>query len=266
MKNLLFILFALFSSFYVIAQKRPMTLEVIEPKLDSIHKEADILYQYTIVTRTASIMAGEKLGSNISASEIIVYPKSDTLVAVAFPKNSQKMYEAHFVSGQKVWDSTTTRMLSTAEKELLELKDTLLKQSRDKDYNIIKPEGYGLDYTMFPINGGYHFYVLTTTEKENLIPFGNAYIFISNKEGHINSFKKVYPEFNPTSTLGPRGFVFNMIMPSYPVEEPFIHAADICNFRIYGVPAGVEKLGVHSIRNKRMTTYDPKSYELKIGW
>src|SRR5690606_22449880 len=98
-------------------------------------------------------------------------------------------------------------------------------------------------------------YVLTTTEEENLIPFGNAYIFISDEIGNINSFKKIYPEFNPMTTIDEDGKQTIGVMPPYPVEEPFIHAADICNFRIYGVPAGVEILGVHSIRNKRMTTY-----------
>lgn len=264
MKILFSILIFAFSSFPIFAQKRPMTLAVIEPKLDSIQEQQDILYRYTIVNRTAAKMANEKFGREILASEIIVYPKSDTLIAVVAPIDGQKIYEAHFMDqfDKVAWDTSRNRSLSEAEKKLFALKDTLLQQSKNEKYNVRFPEGFGLNYTLFPAKNGYHFYVLTTTEEENLIPFGNAYVFISDENGHVNSFKKIYPEFDPVSTIGPRGNALFMIMPPYPVEEPFIHAADICNFRIYGVPAGVKKLGVYSIRNKRTTYYDPKSNEL----
>ena len=84
-----------------------------------------------------------------------------------------------------------------------------------------------------------------SVSKGRAIPFGNDYLFIANKEGEIQSWKKFHSRLIPVEATE------QMPMIAFPVHshlkyEPFISATDICTFRLYYNKTGSTKFAVYS--------------------
>lgn len=141
---------------------------------------------------------------------------------------------------------TTRRNLTEQEILLAKIKEKIRSELADHEkYPIYRYDNYPLNWDLIPFADGYKFYAISGVSKGRAIPFGNDYLFIANKKGEIQSWKKFHSRLIPVEATE------QMPMIAFPVHshlkyEPFISATDICTFRLYYNKTGSTKFAVYS--------------------
>jgi hypothetical protein len=225
------------------------TNEELNLKLDSIMKEANLLYKYerSSWVSTDLAMANNKLKENFGG--FLTYKNKDSIKTIILDKE-QKNCIAEFIftddfKKPKI-EIVSERKLTRQETTLQEIKNKMIEELSDPKYEITVPQGFSLNLILMPENRGYKLYIITGTSQANVIPFGNDYLFYTDKEGVIESWKRFHSRLIPQNTTAPNGGKVVQAMHSHLRTTPLISATDICTFKLYGGLYDINEFSVYS--------------------
>lgn len=239
----------------------------IKEKSDSILKEGDLLYRYEKVAWVSTDIALENKKIKKKIRGYITYQKNDTLINIVLDKKGKCIFESIFYDNHVSPDSTSfvNRELTMYEQKLLKTKNKIINQIADKEYNVICPRGFSLNFVLLPCDTGYKLYILTGTHQTEVIPFGNDYIFQTDEEGKVLSWRKFHSRLIPAMTKMSDGANVTSVMHSHLRSEPFISATDICTFKLYGPLYGLKEFSVYSPALSRYFTYNLTEDTIEIS-
>lgn len=98
----------------------------------------------------------------------------------------------------------------------------------------------------------------------NIIPLGNDYLFIADKQGKIKSLKKFHSRLIPQQVSVNDSARPVSLMHSHLIAEPYISAKDICTFMLYGGYYGINEFAVFSTAFSVIFTYHLDSHSITI--
>lgn len=260
-----FLLFAISTTLF--SQNEYTELE-LRRMTDSILSEANLLFKFERVAWLATDLSKEVKKVNKNFGSYFVYQIGDTIRAIVLSKKTEKViYELNFINNFRSPHSKSliNRDLTTEEKKLIEVKQSIIRQVIDLGEEIYSPDGYGLNLVFFEYELGYKLYIITGTSQSHIIPFGNDWIFIADKEGKISNWRKFHSRLIPTRVIGPDGETVISITHSHLMGEPFITATDICTFKLYAPYYDIKTFSVYSPALKRTFTYHFDSDEVEIS-
>lgn len=257
MKPLSLLLLLLISIQFTFGQES-YTKSEIKLKTDSILDEARLLYKYEKSAWVASDLAAGNSDVNMRIKDYIVYHSGDTIRSVMLDTDNNSINEFTFIGdyNKPANESTELRPLNGYELNLINIKQNIVSEISNEKYNIGYPEGFNLNLVLIATDTGYKFYILTGTSQSNMIPFGNDYLFVADKEGQIVYWKKFHSRLIPVETNGPDGENIRFTTHSHLKTEPFISATDICTFKLYGSLYGLDEFSVYSPALSTYFTYN----------
>lgn len=241
--------------------------EINQAKLDSILKEADLMYKYekSVWNSTDLLMSNKQLKKNYGG--YIVHHSNDTLTVTYLDKNQKERiarYSYKFDNLNKpLTTSVETSQLTSIEKELFDIKGVIVNQLSDSEYNVTIPEDYNHNLVLIKENDEYRLYIIMGTSKTGMIPFGNDYLFKADSKGKITNWKKFHSRMIPTMAEFD-GQKVTESFHSHLRTTPYITATDICTFRLYAQYTGLEKFSVYSPALGKSMTYILKINEIEI--
>ncbi|OCK50861.1 hypothetical protein BA768_18590 [Chryseobacterium sp. CBo1] len=260
MKQIFFLVLILISSLHL-AQDIKYTDSEINKKLDSIKAEGNLLFllENSSWQSTDLAKANKKISKNFGG--YITYKSNDTVKTVILNKDkSLVIAEYSFKNNSKkpVKENISQRNLNSDEAALKNIRAKLISQLSDPKYQVGAPEGFSLNIITIPFETNYKNYIITGASESNVIPFGNDYLFVTDKEGNIISNKKFHSRLIPTMTAMPEGSIMTMSTHSHLKTNPFISATDICTFRLYAPFTKLEEFSVYSPALGGYMTYNYK--------
>ncbi|WGD33910.1 hypothetical protein [Olleya sp. YS] len=231
--------------------------------LDSIIKEADLLYNYEKVTWNSTDLAytNEKIKENIGA--YIVYHSNDTLFAVFADKEFKNQIAKYSFTKKNLktpyLEDFEAKPIPKKVSKLFEVKNTILKNlnSNSQEYGFNFQKGFNPNPVLIPKLNGFKLYIIIGTPNSNVIPFGNDYLFNTDEIGNVVDWKKFHKTLIATQTKGPNNEVVVSAIHSHLKMTPYISATDICTFRLYGFDLfGMEEFIVSSTALNKTFTYN----------
>ncbi|KMQ64324.1 hypothetical protein ACM46_08515 [Chryseobacterium angstadtii] len=260
MKQITAVLFIILS-FMISAQENKYSDKEFQQKLDSIKTEGNLLYSH----ESASWNSGDLMAANQKLREIaqsyLTYKSNDTIKTIFLNKDeSLVVAEYSFKDNQKkpVKENFQPRKPNTTELNLNKIRSEVISQLSDPKYEVGVPEGYSLNIIVLPFNENYKVYLIPGTSQSGVIPFGNDFLFIADKDGKIISNKKFHSRLIPAFTQGENGITVTMTTHSHLNTNPFISATDICTFKLY---APLTKLEAFSVYSGALGTYMQYNYK-----
>ncbi len=237
-------------------------------KLDSIVKEADVLYSYEKAAWVATdlFMANRKLKKDYGG--YIVYHSNDTVFAVFLNKNQDgkkaKYYFTDLGQGNPFRTEIEDSPLTANEQELLVIKIKIIGQLSGSKYDVSIPPGFNPNFVLIRDNANYKLYILMGTSQSGIIPFGNDYLFRADPVGKITYWKKFHSRLIATPSKAPNGEKVISCMHSHLETTPYITATDICTFRLYSALAGMEYFSVLCTATDKTYEYSIKTNKIEI--
>jgi len=243
--------------------------ELLRTKIDSILVEADILYKLEKAAWITTDMAMEIKPIQENYGGYFAYQTDNAFKAIILNKEKECILETVFTDNFNKPSSELifTRSLTETERHLLSIKNSIVSQIINETYEVYSPEGYSLNLILLPFESGYKLYIITGTNQNNVIPFGNDYLFYADKEGKITSWRRFHSRLIPTFTKSPDGETVISTMHSHLKTEPYITATDICTFRLYGSLYGQNEFTVYSPALSKSFRYllNQNKVEIKDG-
>ncbi|TYA53773.1 hypothetical protein [Formosa maritima] len=233
--------------------------------LDSIIKEADLLYNYEKITWNSTDLAysNKRIKENIGT--YIVYHSNDTLFAVFADKEYKNQIAKYTFTKKnlKVPCSEDFEIKPIPEKisKIFEIKNVILNNlnSNSEKYSFSFQKGFNPNPVLIPEVNGFKLYIIIGTPNSNVIPFGNDYLFKTDKRGNIIYWRKFHKTLIATQTKGPNNEVVVSAIHSHLKMTPYISATDICTFRLYGFDLfGIEEFIVTSTALNKLFIYNAK--------
>ncbi|MBP2616518.1 hypothetical protein [Chryseobacterium jejuense] len=253
--------FFIFIPAITFAQDLKYSEKDLQHKLDSIKTEAHLLFSH----ENASWHAGDLANSNPKLREnmgsYLTYQSKDIMKTVFLNKDQSKIIaEYDFKNNQKspVKESFTQRELNDTESSLKNIHSVVIPQLSDPKYEVALPQGYSLNMILIPFNENYKIYLISGTSQSGIIPFGNDYLFVSDKKGNIISNQKIHSRLVPAQASMGDGNIATMVTHSHLKTNPFISATDICTFKLY---APLTKLEEFSVYSPALGTYMKYNYK-----
>lgn len=237
-------------------------------KLDSIVKEADLLYSYEKSVWNASdlLMANSTLKNNYGG--YVVSHSNDTIVTTFIDKSQKQKIARYFFSKANLNSPFNSEIevspLTSLEQELLEAKIKIINHLADPKYEVVIPESFNPNFVLIKVKEGYMLYILMGTFESGIIPFGNDYLFWTDSEGTITNWKKFHSRIIPTQSKGPNGEKVVSAVHSHLKTTPYITATDICTFRLYGELCGLEEFMVLCTATGKYYKYSLKTNKIEI--
>jgi hypothetical protein len=241
------IIMSLISS-VLLAQDIEMSETELRSKLDSVLAEAHVLYKYEKVAWVSSDLAMEDRIVKKNYGGILVYEIQGEMKVIILSKTQKECiaeysFESDFSKPKSV--AIEKRELLSKEKELLELKITLLENISHQKYGVTIPEGYSPNLIFIPFDDMYKMYIIMGTSQRDVIPFGNDYLFIADKNGEIESWQKFHSGIIPGYTKYD-GYKVTELTHSHLRTTPLITATDICTFMLYAPLYDIDAFSVYS--------------------
>jgi len=248
-KIFLFFTIGLVSYGQVISQE--YSQEEIRIKTDSILAEGNLLYKLEKAAWLITDLTLDNPSIRLDFGGYISYVKGDTTVAIILSKSDPDncIFEINFFQAnfkKPIKELFEKRGISDFEKKLITAREKIIDEIIDNEIEVIIPDGFNLNFVIFPIEGGYKLYIMTGTSQENIIPFGNDYIFIVDNDYKIQHWRKFHSRLIPQKTVGPQGEIVTGLTHSHLKSEPFISTTDICIFMLYGSYYGLNNFAVYS--------------------
>lgn len=256
MKKLLIVLLSLFSSI-ILAQRLEMPESELKEKLDSILREGNLLYKYEKAAWISNDLAFKNPIVKAEFHDYVTYEEQGEIKTIIFEEKLQTCiaeyaFENNFDHPKSV--KIEKRQLSDKEKQLINVREKILKNIHDNEYKVIIPtKGYSLNFILLPFSDKYKLYIITGTTEPNIVPFGNDYIFIANENGEIENWHKFHSQLIPASTIiggnnvrrnnARRNRITGLIHTHLP-STPLITPTDICTFMLYAPLYDLETLTV----------------------
>lgn len=258
----IYLFLTLFLSNILSAQYLELSDSELSRKLDSVLIEANTMYRYERASwiSTDYVMADSELKNKFGG--YLTYEESGLFKAIALDKKSENCISEYvFMSdlGQPDGIITKGRALTSYEINLLNIKNKIISQLGDPKYELSVPDGFSLNLILMPNEKEYKLYIITGTAQSNVIPFGNDYLFVTDSEGNIESWKKFHSRLIPAQTIGPDGEKVVGLVHSHLRTNPLISATDICTFKLYAPLYGLEEFSVYSPAIKKYMKYNLKT-------
>jgi len=242
--------------------------ENLQIKLDSIVKEADLLYSYekAVWISTDLLMESKNLKKNYGG--YVVHHSNDTVFVTYFNKSLKQRIALYcFVSSDlnnPFQTNVETNALTGIEQELVNVKLKIVEQLSDKEYQVSIPNGFNPNFVLIKNNAGYKLYLILGTSEPGIIPFGNDYIFNADQNGNIVSWKKFHSRVIPVQSKGPDGQKVLSSVHSHLKSTPYITATDICTFRLYAGLCGMEEFMVLCTATGKNYKYSMKTNKIVL--
>lgn len=254
MKKHLILIVALLSSLAVHSQVSYSEAE-LKLKCDSILEESNTLYRYETAAWNFTDMFLAKPEIMETIQGVLIYQKGDTIKCIVIDNQSQCSYEATFLGeSAPVTELKTHRNLSDDEARLIKMKEKIRGQLSGDKYDVYNYKEFPLNWILIPFDDGYKFYAISGTSKGGVVPLGNDYLFIADKEGEMQSWKRFHSQLIPIEAN--EDSMLALPIHSHLEEEPFISATDICTFRLYYNQIGCTKFAVYSPALSVLFVYD----------
>ena len=263
MKKALTILIIIFVSTLSYSQSDSLSV-----KLDSIIKEADLLYNYEKIAwnSTDLLMTKRKLKKQFGG--YLIYHSNDTIFA-SFIDKKQKNRIARYsflTTNLKTpfYSDLDFKPLSEDEKELLDIKIKITEQLSDPKYEVGFPKDYNPNLVLIKNSNEFRLYILTGTSESGVIPFGNDYLFKADSYGKITKCRKFHSRLIPAKTEIPRIGKITSAIHSHLRTTPYITATDICTFRLYAEFTEIKSFKVYSPAIGKYMEYNLKKKTIEV--
>jgi hypothetical protein len=219
---------------------------------DSIVKEGEQLYLSEIMSWRLTDLYFSRQHSIEEIGGSLVCSLNDSVCSALFANkelgNCIFEYRVNVELGtEEIIDSV--RPLTDKEREQLldkTIKMGIAVNQYGDSINVIPAEEGNLNWNLLHIDGCDRLYALQGVTKSGVIPFGNDYSFDFNETNEIVKFRRHHKSFLPLPVTTDKGEPALEVVHSHLRDNPFITATDICNFLLYGMPAGVEFFSVLS--------------------
>ena len=240
----------------------------IQHKLDSIVKEADLLYNYekAVWISTDLFIADKKLRKNYGG--YVVYHSNDTISVVFINKTQKERIAKYSFINSDLNNPVETNFevskLNSLEQELLDIKIKIINQLSDSKYEVSIPNGFNPNFVLIKEKSGFKLYILMGTNKTGIIPFGNDYLFRADLNGNIISWKKFHSRMIPAQSEIPGVGKVTSATHSHLRTTPYITATDICTFRLYAQFTGFKEFQVYSPAIGKYMKYDLEKNKIEL--
>jgi hypothetical protein len=245
MKKTLTLLIIIFISTLSYSQSNSLKV-----KLDSIIKEAELLYNYEKVAwnSTDLLMSKRKLKKQYGG--YLIHHSNDTIFASFIDKKQKKRIARYSFTTTNLKTPFNSnfelKSLSETEKELLDIKNKILNQLSDKKYEVRFPNGFNPNLVLIKNSNEFKLYILMGTSESGVIPFGNDYLFRADSSGKIIKWRKFHSRLIPAQTEMPGIGKITSAIHSHLRTTPYITATDICTFRLYAEFTEIKSFKVYS--------------------
>ena len=266
MKKLsLLLLVSLFSSI-MLAQTIEMSETKLKTQLDSVLAEGNLLYKYEKAAWISTDLALENETLKNDFGGFFVYEEQREIRVIILGKKSQNCiaeysFEDNFSKPKLV--KTEIRELSNKEKALLEVREKIVKNLSNKEYEVGFPDGYSPNLILLPFAEKYKLYIIMGTSQKDVIPFGNDYLFIADNNGKIENWHKFHSRIIPGYTKMDGKKVISLAH-SHLRSTPLITATDICTFMLYAPLYDIDVFSVYSPAIGKYMTYSLKNNEITV--
>ena len=266
MKKLSFLLLASLFSSILLAQTIEISEIELKKQLDSVLAEGYLLYRYEKAAWISTDLAMENRTVKKDYTGFFVYEEQEEIRVIILGKKSQiciaeYSFESDF-SKPKL-ERIESRELSNKEKKLLEVRTKILENVADKKYGVTVPDGYSLNLILLPFDEKYKLYIITGTSQSDVIPFGNDYLFIANKNGKIENWQKFHSRLIPGYTKMDGNKVTELTH-SHLKTTPLMTATDICTFMLYAPLYDIDAFSVYSPAIGKYMKYSLKDNEITV--
>lgn len=219
---------------------------------DSIVNEGEALYTADIMSwwLTDYFFSRQHEAKEIGGS--LVHALNDSVYSALFVNKERDkcIFELRLnVTSDETYVIDSVRPMTENESEKLADRqakiEKVIEQYRDS-MTWISPEEGRFNWDLLYINDQARLYVLQGVTKGGIIPFGNDYSFDFDENNKITKFRRHHKSFLPLPLTMEDVTEVEEIVHSHLRDNPYITATDICNFLLYGMPAGVKSFSVIS--------------------
>lgn len=240
--------------------------DTLQTKLNSIIKEADLLYNYEKVAWNATDLLATKRKLKKNFGGYVIYHSNDTIHASFLNKDADKRIAKYSFTTSNIDEPYNSdfeeKTLSKTENELLDIKIKIINQL--DNYEVGFPEGFNPNLVLIKEMNQYKMYIIMGTNESNVIPFGNDYLFISDMNGKITDWKKFHSRLIPARSEMPGMGKITSAIHSHLRTTPYITATDICTFRLYSEYAGIKEFKVYSPAIGKYFNYSIEKNEITV--
>ena len=266
MKKLSLLVFVSLFSSIMLAQTIKVSENELKMQLDSVLAEGNLLYKYEKAAWISTDLAQENKTVKKDYGGFFVYEEQGEIRAIILGKNFQNCiaeysFENNFSKPKLI--KTESRELSNKEKDLLEVRDRIVENLSNKEYGVVISEGYSPNLILLPFAGKYKLYIIMGTSQVDVIPFGNDYLFIADKNGKIESWQKFHSRIIPGYTKM-NGSKVTSLAHSHLRTTPLMTATDICTFMLYAPLYEIDTFSVYSPALGKYMTYSLKDNKITV--
>jgi hypothetical protein len=257
MKKLLFVVVLFSFSSILLAQKIKIPKNELKRQLDSILNEGNLLYKYEKSAWIATDLVLENPIVKAEFNYCFTYEEQETIKTIILDKElnciAEYIFEKQFDKPEFI--KIEKRELSNKEKILIDIRKTIIENIISEYGNEVgAPDDYNLNLILLPFADKYKLYITTGTVEPNVIPFGNDYIFIADKNGEIENWHKFHSILIPSYTvLGE--YKVTRLGHTHLKSTPLITATDICTFMLYAPLYEIDVFSVYSPAIKKTMKY-----------
>ena len=250
----------------LIAQKIEMPDSILKVKLDSVLAEAHILYKYEKAAWIATDLSLEKSEIITNFGSYFIYQENELIKAIIIDKKNQfciaeYIFENDFSKPKQI--ITEKRTLSNIELNLIKVRNRITENLSDRKYEISIPNGYNPNLIMLPWGEKFKMYMIMGTTQRDVIPFGNDYLFVCNKDGEIETWTKFHSRLIPGYTKI-AGAKVNELTHSHLHTTALITATDICTFMLYAPLYDIKSFSVYSPAISKYMKYTIANNEISF--
>ncbi|GHV34973.1 hypothetical protein FACS1894178_3560 [Bacteroidia bacterium] len=261
----LLVLISLFSSI-LLAQKIEMSEPELKTQLDAVLAEGNLLYRYEKAAWVSTDLAMKNKTVKKDYAGFFVYEEQEKIIVIIIGKKSQNCiaeysFESDF--SEPKYTKIENRELSVKEKNLIDVREKILKNISNKKYEITVPDGYSPNFILLPFAEKYKFYIIMGTSQNDVIPFGNDYLFIADKNGKIKEWQKFHSRIIPGYTKFDGNKVIELTH-SHLRTTPLMTATDICTFMLYAPLYDIDAFSVYSPALGKYMKYILKDNEITV--
>ncbi len=264
MRKILFLL--LFLPSLILAQTIEISESELTAQLDSVLAEGHLLYRYEKAAWISTDLAQQNITVIKDYGGFFTYEEQGEIRVIIIGKKSQNCiaeysFENNFNKPKTV--KTESRELSNKEKDLLKVREKILENLSDKKYEVSIPGGYSPNLILLPFVEKYKLYIIMGTSQKDVIPFGNDYLFIADKNGKIENWHKFHSGIIPGYTKM-NGSKVKELIHSHLRTTPLITATDICTFMLYAPLYDIDTFSVYSPALGKYMTYSLKTNKITV--
>lgn len=266
MKNFSLLIVFVLSTSFISAQDLVISETDLKVKLDSILAEGNLLYKYERAAWISTDLVRENPELTAEFGGYFIYEYEDGIKAIILENGDEKCIAEYYFeddSNRPKWAKTEKRELSKKELILLEAREAVFANLDDPKYNISIMEGFVPNIIFIPYREKFKFYIIMGTPQNDVIPFGDDHLFITDKNGKIEHWQKFHSRLIPGYTKMEDSQVTEM-MHSHLKSTPFITATDICTFMLYAPLYGLEAFTVYSPAIGKYMTYHLKDNRITV--